>query len=68
MYQVKKVQNPVIEENGKRFSFSGVCWGVFDENGNLRYTTNRHGNRIYDVYDYKYVAQHVVDCYIKKGI
>jgi len=60
MYHVKKLPSDftVTDERSQICYFKGISWGVFDESDNLNYYTNQHGNRIYDVYSYKYVAQH----------
>lgn len=67
MYHVVKVTNRIFDHGQGKFWYTGQAWGVFDTNDNLNYRTNQHGNRNYDVYDYKYVAQHQAD-YLNKEI
>lgn len=61
-YTIKKLASDFkIIDGSRTFTFSGFNWGVFDSAENLHYSLNNEGKKLYDVFGYKYVAQHQAD-------
>ncbi len=67
MYHVEKITNRTFTDDISEFWYTGIAWGVFDNDGELSIRANPHGDPVYDVYDYKYVAQHQAD-YLNKEL